>query len=66
MFSILVDDDNWELDEEFFLKLTLSENKEDENVAKIGKKHIMTIRFSVCPILLIGCQSGVGIKYLLN
>ena len=41
---ILVDDDQWEPDEEFFIKISLTENKENSGVAKIGKKHIMTIR----------------------
>ena len=42
--QILVDDDQWEPDEEFFIKISLTENKENSGVAKIGKKHIMTIR----------------------
>ena len=44
MISLLVDDDQWEPDEEFFMKITLTENKENSAVAKIGKKHIMTIK----------------------
>ena len=44
LISIVVDDDQWEPDEEFFIKITLTENKENSGVAKIGKKHIMTIR----------------------
>ena len=40
----IIDDDDWEPDEEFFLKITLDPNSEDSGVAKIGKRHIMTIK----------------------
>ena len=43
-----VDDDQWEPDEDFFLKISLCHDQgqraEESDVAKIGKKHIMTIK----------------------
>ena len=38
----IVDDNQWEPDEEFFLKLTLIPGKESENV-KLGRTSIMEI-----------------------
>ena len=38
----IIDDDDWEPDEEFFLKIALDPNSEHKDV-KIGKKNIMTI-----------------------
>ena len=40
----IIDDDEWEPDEEFFMKLSLDANLESSGVAKIGKRHIMTIK----------------------
>ena len=40
----IMDDDEWEPDEEFFLKISLLPNSEDSGVIKIGKRHIMTIK----------------------
>ena len=37
----ILDDDDWEPDEEFFLKI--AQNPECENKVKIGMRHIMTI-----------------------
>ena len=37
----IVDDDDWEPDEEFFLKI--AQNPECDNKVKIGMRHIMTI-----------------------
>ena len=34
----ILDDDDWEPDEEFFLRITLDPNSEDSGVAKIGKR----------------------------
>ena len=39
-----VDDDQWEPDEEFFLKISLTNNEADADILKIGRKHIMTIK----------------------
>ena len=38
----IVDDDDWEPDEEFFLKIAIDPDCENKNI-KIGKKNIMTI-----------------------
>ena len=40
----ILDDDEWEPDEEFFLKISLLPNSEESGVVKIGKRHIMTIK----------------------
>ena len=40
----ILDDDDWEPDEEFFLKISLLPNSENSGVIKIGKRHIMTIK----------------------
>ena len=40
----ILDDDDWEPDEEFFLKISLLPNSEKSGVIKIGKRHIMTIK----------------------
>ena len=40
----ILDDDDWEPDEHFFLRITLDPNSENSGVAKIGKRHIMTIK----------------------
>ena len=40
----IMDDDEWEPDEEFFLKISLLPNSEASGVVKIGKRHIMTIK----------------------
>ena len=39
-----VDDDQWEPDEQFFVKISLTNNEADADVLKIGRKHIMTIK----------------------
>ena len=45
-WSLSVDDDQWEPDEEFFLKISLINNEADADILKIGRKHIMTIKFA--------------------
>ena len=46
MIFLSVDDDQWEPDEEFFLKISLTNNEADADILKIGRKHIMTIKFA--------------------
>ena len=38
----IIDDDDWEPDEEFFLKIAIDPNAENKDI-KIGKKNIMTV-----------------------